>query len=115
MINPIIITVGAALILSVMSVSIINKPKKPIVTGTVLVVLICFVIFTFMIDNAISTVDTSDAVPFVYFLTMSEKLTYEGLAASFHTFMCFDIVLIAGSLLTLFAEMLFIRRKGAKK
>ena len=115
MINPVIIIVGAALILSVLSVCIINKPKKPIVTGTVLVVLICFVVFTYMIDNAITDIEKGGASPFVYFLTMSEKLTYEGLAASFNTFMGFDIALLAGSLLTLFAEMLLILRKGAKK
>ena len=115
MINPVIIIVSAALILSVISVCLINKPQKPVVTGTVLVVLICFVVFTYMIDNAITGFDTDNVSPFVYFLTMSEKLTYDGLAASFNIFMGFDIALIAGSLITLFAEMMLILRKGDKK
>ncbi len=115
MINPIIIIVSAALILSTLSVCIINKPKKPIVTGTVILVLIFFIAFTFIIDNAISTLDTGDANSFVYFLTLSEKLTYDGLADSFNTFMYIDMVLIIAALITLFSEMMLILRKGTKK
>ena len=115
MINPIVIIISAALFLSMTAIAIINKPKKPIVTGTVIVILIGFVVFTFMIDNAITTLDKGAPNSFVYFLTMSEKLTYDGLAASFNIFMGFDIALIAGSLITLFAEMMLILRKGDKK
>lgn len=115
MINPVIIILSAALILSVMSVCIINKPKKPIVTGSVLVVLICFVVFTFLIDNAIPTLETGEFPPFICFITMNDKLTYDGLSSSFNTFMYIDIVLIAASLLTLFTEMMLILRKGPTK
>ena len=115
MINPIIIIISAALILSMLSVAVINKPKKPVVTGSVIVVLICFVTFTFMIDRAITTLSTGEPNGFVSFLTMNDQLTYESLAGSFNTFMGFDIALIAASLLTLFVEILIILRKGAKK
>ena len=115
MINPIIIIAGAAVLLSVFAACIINKPKKPVLTGTVIVILICFVVFTFMIDNAITALNTNETDAFVCFLTMSDKPTYDSLAASFNTFMCFDIGLIAASLVTLFFEIVTILRKHPEK
>lgn len=115
MINPIVVIISAALILSMISVSLINKPQKPLVTGTVIVVLIGFVVFTFMIDRALSTISSGDMNGFVCFLTMNQQPTYESLAESFNTFMYFDIVLIAASLITLFIEIMLILRKGAVK
>lgn len=115
MINPIIIIVSAALFLSVTAISLINKPKKPFVTGTVIVILICYVVFTLMIDNAITTLSKGETDGFVYFLTMSDTLTYDGLAESFRTFMCMDIVLLGGVLLSLFIEMMLILRKDTEK
>lgn len=115
MINPIVIIVSAAVILSMLSVAIINKPKKPVVTGSVIVVLIGFVVFTFMIDRSISTLSSGEINRFVCFLTMNDQPTYDSLAESFNTFMGFDIALIAASLITLFIEILLILRKGAVK
>ncbi|MBQ9461981.1 MAG: hypothetical protein IJU51_08740 [Clostridia bacterium] len=115
MINPIVIIVSAAVILSMLSVAIINKPKKPVVTGSVIVVLIGFVIFTFMIDRSISTLSSGEINPFVCFLTMNDRPTYDSLAEAFNTFMCFDVVLIAASLIILFIEIMLILRKGAVK
>ena len=68
MINPIVIIVGAALFLAMLAVCIINKPKKPIVTGTVIIILVCFIVFTFLIDNAILSVKTSIPDSFICFL-----------------------------------------------
>ena len=113
MINPIVIIVSAALFLSVMAIALINKPKKPVVTGTIIVILIGYVIFTLMIDNTLSALDKGDPNGFVCFLTMSEHLTYEGLSQSFNTFMYLDIALIIGALLSLFVEILLILRKDA--
>ncbi len=115
MINPIVIIVSAAVILSILSVAIINKPKKPVVTGGVIVVLIGFVVFTFLIDRSISVVSTGDMNGFVCFLTMNDQPTYDSLAESFNTFMGFDIALIAASLITLFIEIMLILKKGAVK
>ncbi len=115
MINPIVIIVSAALFLSMTAIAAINKPKKPVVTGTVIVILIAFVVFTLLIDNAISTLDKSTPSGFIYFLTMSDHLTYETLSHSFTTFMCIDIVLIVGALLSLFIEIMLILRKGTAR
>ena len=115
MINPIIIIISAAVFLSMVSVAIINKPKKPIVTGTIIVILICYVVFTFMIDNTLSSLAKGDPNPFVCFLTINDEPSYTSLAESFRVFMCCDIILIAGALLSLFIEMMLILRKGAEK
>ncbi len=115
MINPIVIIVSAALVLSVIVVSIINKPKKPLVTGTIITVLVCFVVFTYMIDSAIVSLGTGDNDNFIKFLTMSDVLSYDGLSESFVTFMVIDIGLIAASLLSLFMEIMLILRKGGDK
>ncbi len=115
MINPIIIIVSVALLLAMLTVCIINRPKKPFITGTIIVLLICFVVFTFLIDNAISSTGAGETDGFVSFLTMSDHPSYDDLASSFHTYMLIDIGLIAASLVSLFIEILLILRKSEKK
>lgn len=115
MINPIVIIIGAAILLAMLTVCIINKPKKPIVTGTIIFILVCFIMFTFLIDNAILSIKTSSPDSFICFLTMNNAPVYNDLAVSFDTFVKFDIALIAASLISLFIEMLFILRKGQDK
>ncbi len=109
--NPVIIIVSAALFLSVAAISIINKPKKPVTTGAVIIILICFVVFTFMIDRSINMLPSGESNSFVCFLTMSDTLTYDGLAESFRIFMYTDIGLIAASLVSLFVEIMLILKK----
>ena len=109
MINPIIIIVSVALLLAMLTVCIINRPKKPFITGTI------FVVFTFLIDNAISSTGAGETDGFVSFLTMSDHPSYDDLASSFHTYMLIDIGLIAASLVSLFIEILLILRKSEKK
>lgn len=115
MINPIIIIVSAALLLAMLTVCIINRPKKPFITGTAILILICFVVFTFLIDNAISSIGTGEVDGFVRFLIMNDEPGYEELAASFRTLMLADMILIGASLLSLFVEIMLILRKSEKK
>lgn len=115
MINPIVIIVSAALFLAALAICIINRPKKPVVTGMVILILIGFVFFTFLIDNAITTLNNGSPDAFVCFLTMNDKPGYYDLASSFRTFMLVDMGLIAASLLSLFVEILLILRKGSNK
>ena len=53
MINPIVVIILSAYILSFLVLRIVVKPKKPIFTGALLVMLILFVIVTSMIDTSI--------------------------------------------------------------
>ena len=115
MINPIVIIITISIILSVLVICVINKPKRPIITGTVIFVLICYVIMTFILDNAITGMQVGDINGFISFLVMSYSPSYEALSDSFRTFMTIDISLIIAALATFFSEMLLILRKDYQK
>lgn len=116
MINPIVIIVAAAVLMSVLVVCVLNKPKMPVITGALIFILICFVVMTYMIDNAISCAGNSGRFDsFVSFITMSDSMLYTQLEASFRTFMIFDIVLFAVSMLSLGLEAAHILKNYNKK
>ena len=101
--------------MSVLVVCILNKPKIPVITGTFIFILICFVVMTYMIDNAISSVGNSGQVDgFVSFITMSESMLYTQLEASFRTFKIFDIVLFVLSMVSLGLEAVYILKNDKK-
>ncbi len=114
MMNPIVIIVTISLILSVLVVSIINKPKKPIVTGTMIVILICYAALTFLVDMAI-TGGSESYNDLIHFLIMQDTPDYEALSDLFRSFMTADIILIVTALLSLFAEVMLILRKDSRK
>lgn len=116
MINPIVIIVAAAILMSVLVVYVLNKPKIPVITGTLIFILICFVVMTYMIDNAISYAGNSGRFDaFVSFITMSDTMLYTQLEASFRTFMIFDIVLFVASMLSLVLEAAHILKNYNQK
>lgn len=116
MINPIVIIVAAAILMSVLVVCVLNKPKIPVITGTFIFILICFVIMTYMIDTAISSAGNSVRYSdFVSFITMSDSMLYTQLEESFRTFMIFDIVLFVLSMLSLGLEAAHILKNYNKK
>ncbi len=113
--NPILIVISAALIFSALSISLINKPKIPVVAGAMLIVLIFFVVTTFFIDNAITDVVASNELSgFVRFTVMNDSPTYEELESSFSVFSCVDIGLFLAALFAMFAETLTILRHNSK-
>ena len=115
MINPIILIVTAAVLLSVFVICIINKPKKPIITGILLFVLMCFVLTTWLIDNVISSFYSSQQfMGFVSFVTMLDNPTYFQLEQSFDTFMIIDIVLFVLSLIALVFEAINILKSDRR-
>ncbi len=116
MINPIVIIITAALFVSVLVISIINKPKKPIVTAVLIIILMAYVSATFLLDNSLSTINTESSFDgLVNFIVMNDNPSYEDIESSFKIFMIFDISLIAASLLSLFAEIMIILRKDSKR
>ncbi len=115
MINPIVIIITISIILSVLVICVINKPKRPIITGTIIFVLVCYVIMTFILDNAITGMTVGDSSGFVSFLVMSDSPSYEELSDSFRTFMNIDISLIAVAVVSFFAEIMLILRKDYQK
>lgn len=116
MINPIVIIVSTALILSVIVVYIFNKPKKPILTGTFILLLICFVIITWIIDNTISSFNsTQQFMDIVKFITMLNNPTYTQLENAFDLFMVIDIIFFVLSLISLLFEAMNILKKDRQR
>lgn len=115
MINPILIIITIALLLSVLVVCILNKPKKPIVTGTLIFLLACFVTITFMIDNVISNLSRESIfLDIVNFVIMTDEPTYVQLSSSFNTFMMIDIALFILSFVSLIIEALNILKSDKR-
>ncbi len=114
MINPIVIIITISLILSVLVICVINRPKKPIITGTLLFILIGYVVITFLVDAAI-TGNGEVYSGFIGFLAMSNSPTYGELADTFKALMTADITLMIVALLSLFTEIMLILRKGSDK
>lgn len=55
LINPVVVIAAAAIVLCVFIFCIINKPAKPLFTGTSIVMLIVFLIFTAVINISLSS------------------------------------------------------------
>lgn len=116
MINPIIIIITAALLLSVLVICIINRPKKPIITGTLIFILVCFVITTWMLDNVISSPNSSSQFAgFINFVILNDNPTDVQLEQSFNIFMIMDMILFCFVVISLIFEALYILKSDRGK
>lgn len=116
MINPIIIIAAAGLILSAFAVAILNKPAVPVVTSTLIVILIFFVVTTYLIDSAISNSSVSDSLSsFIGFSVLNDSPNGEDLEFAFNTLKYTDISLFAASLISMFTEALLILHQNSGK
>lgn len=107
MINPIVVIILAALILSTLVLYIFIRPKKPIFTGVFLLSLISFVIFTVMIDSAVSNADMMNNFEkvIVSFITTSDINDTLSLEKSFDIFACFDIAIFIATVISMCIEV----------
>ena len=113
--NPILIVFSAAVVLSALSIALINKPRIPVVAGSFVLVLIFFVVTTFFIDNAISDMISSNELSgFVRFVVMKDRPTYEDLETAFSIFSYVDIGLFLASLFAMFTETFTILHQNSK-
>lgn len=116
MINPILYIVAGAVFLSALVICIINKPRKPVMTGALIALLMCFIVITFLVDNAISNLDTSGSYNhLVDFFAGSEDLSVRQLESTFYVLFYTDIALIGLSLVSLTTEIVIILRRENKK
>ena len=116
MINPIVIIITISVILSMLAVCIINKPRKPLMTAAMILIFIFYLSVTFIIDNAITSTEMNEQFgSFVKFLVMSDIPSYDELAESFGTFMKLDILLVIVTLVSMFTEIVLIFRKESRK
>lgn len=107
MINPIVIIILSAYILSFLVLRIVVKPKKPIFTGALLVMLILFVIVTSMIDTSIygSELMSDFEKSMVSFATSTRIQDTVKLESSFRIFAWIDIGLFAVTIISMYVEL----------
>ncbi len=107
MINPIVIIILSAYILSFLVLRIVVKPKKPIFTGALLVMLILFVIVTSMIDTSIygSELMSDFEKSMVSFVTSTRIQDTVKLESSFKIFALIDIGLFAVTIISMYIEL----------
>ena len=112
--NPEIIIGAAALILSAFVIAVLNKLRVPIVASAFIIVLIFFVISTYLIDSALSSTTISDQLGgFVSFLVMKNSPSVEELEFSFKVFMFTDIGIFASCVVSMLIEAMVILRKNS--
>lgn len=107
MINPIVVIILSAYILSFLVLRIVVKPKKPIFTGALLVMLILFVIVTSMIDTSIygSELMSDFEKSMVSFVTSTRIQDTVKLESSFRIFALIDIGLFAVTIISMYIEL----------
>lgn len=107
MINPIVIIILSAYILSFLVLRIVVKPKKPIFTGALLLMLILFVIVTSMIDTSIygSELMSDFEKNMVSFVTSTRIQDTVKLESSFRSFAWIDIGLFAVTIISMYVEL----------
>ena len=107
MINPIVIIILAAYILSFLVLRIVVTPKKPIFTGALLLMLILFVIVTSMIDTSIygSELMNDFEKSIVSFVTSTRIHDTVKLETSFRIFAWIDIGLFAVTIISMYVEL----------
>ena len=114
--NPIIIIIAAALVLSALVVVVLNKPAFPFVTVAFILVLVYFVVSTYLVDTALSSTAVSDELSrFINFTVMKDNPSYEDLESSFNIFMITDIALFVLCAAAMFFEAMVILRKNVAK
>lgn len=107
MINPIVVIILSAYILSFLVLRIVVKPKKPIFTGALLAMLILFVIVTRMIDTSIygSELMSDFEKSMVSFVTSTRIQDTVKLESSFRIFAWIDIGLFAVTIISMYVEL----------
>jgi hypothetical protein len=107
LINPIVVIILSAYILSFLVLRIVVKPKKPIFTGALLVMLILFVIVTSMIDTSIygSELMSDFEKSMVSFVTSTRIQDTVKLESSFRIFAWIDIGLFAVTIISMYIEL----------
>lgn len=119
-INPIVIIISAAVLFFAIIFCVLNKPKKPILSGVLLILLLFFIASTYMIDIMFTSVgDQSYKADIlnkiVCFVTATDILTETSLEKSFSIFKTFDIVLMTITIIVLILDTHSIFFRSNKK
>lgn len=119
-VNLVFFIAAAAVLALVLVFCLVNKPKKPLFTGTTLIILLIFLLATEMINMGLST-PTITALPqdfvnaLVGFLTASNAPTTAMLEQAFNVYMYIDISLMIICVVSLIIEVRSIFTLAPKK
>lgn len=114
MINPILLIAAAAVFLSAVVVTVLNKPRFPLIAGSLIIILIFFVLSTYILDSAIGSASAADGLSgIVNLLVIGQDMSYARLEEVFRTFEIIDMGLFVGALVSMFLEALYILRKNS--
>lgn len=107
MINPIVIIIIAAYVLSFLVFRIAVKPRKPVFTGVLLFLLILLVGLTSVIDSAIYNSELLNGFEkwLVLFATTVEAHDTMALEGSFRIFAWIDIALFSLTIISMYIEL----------
>lgn len=103
LINPILVAIAAVVLGFGLAYCLINRPRIPILTLLFLVILICFLFFTLLLNSILEPSAASDPQfgKLVTFLVGKSRPTQEQCAQAFQCYQIADIVLFAGTLLSM--------------
>lgn len=103
LINPILVAIAAVVLGFGLAYCLINRPRIPILTLLFLVILICFLFFTLLLNSILESSAPSDPQfgRLVTFLVGKSHPTQEQCAQAFQCYQIADIVLFVGTLLSM--------------
>lgn len=110
-ISPVILIVCAAILLSACIFCLVNRPRKPIFTGVLIVLLLSFAFMTLAVNMQLSSPGASNfASPtfiaaVVSFITLSPMPTQQQLNDAFSLLAKIDIGLILAIIISMFFEV----------
>lgn len=120
LINPIIIIFSAAILVFAVIFCILNKPKKPVLSGFALLILVFFLSCTYMIylmfaalENQSFQIDFVEKI--VRFITANDIISEISLEKSFDVFKTIDIIMIVLSIVFLLYDVNMIFLKNDEK
>jgi len=118
LINPVILIVTCAIILFSFIYALVNRPAKPMLTGTFIVLFVIYLGFCALINFTLDTVKEAFmphdvALSICSFLTAQFPATSLHLQDSFDVFRNIDIVLFAASVIAMILELrnIFVKLK----
>lgn len=110
-VSPILLIISSAVILFMIVFYIINRPRKPIFTGVLLCLLLCYALMTMTVNTQLLSMDsavvTNKSVidTFVSIITMCDSPSRQTLAEAFEILCKIDIGLMVSVILVMILEV----------
>lgn len=97
LINPILVAIAAVVLGFGLAYCLINRPKIPVLTLLLLVILICFLFFTLLLNSVLEPASASNQqfARLITFLVGKSHPTQEQCTQAFHCYQIADIILFA--------------------